>query len=73
MFWDLVQQSQIGAARDKTKAVERRTLTLEKRLALLEDELRFTQDLLVKLVRRLEQRFGEDLDGDGEIGEVTTP
>ena len=73
MFWDLVQQSQIGAARDKTKAVERRTLTLEKRVALLEEELRFTQDLLVRLVRRLEQRFGEDIDGDGEIGEVTTP
>ena len=73
MFWDLVQQSQIGTARDKTKAVERRTLTLEKRVALLEEELRFTQDLLVKLVRRLEERFGEDLDGDGEIGHVSTP
>ncbi|MDH3222380.1 MAG: hypothetical protein OEO23_01580 [Gemmatimonadota bacterium] len=73
MFWDLVQQSQIGVARDKTKAVERRTLTLEKRVALLEEELRFTQDLLVKLVRRLEQRFAEDIDGDGQIGEVTTP
>lgn len=70
MFWDLVQQSQIGSARDKTKAVERRTLTLERRLALLEDEVRATQDLLIRLVERLEERFGEDLDGDGEVGTV---
>lgn len=71
MFWDLVQQSQLGVSRDKTKAVERRTLTLEKRVALLEEELRFTEDLLVKLVRRLEERFGEDLDGDGKVGHVS--
>ena len=27
--------------------------------------------LLVKLVRRLEERFGEDLDGDGQVGHVS--
>ena len=70
MFWDLVQQSQIGSARDKTRAVERRTLTLERRMALMEDELRATQDLVIRLIERLEERFGEDLDGDGTVGTV---
>lgn len=73
MFNDLVQESRMGASRDKTKAVERRTLTLEKRLIMLEEELRHTQDLLIRLVERLETRFGEDIDGDGKIGTVGHP
>jgi len=73
MFWDLVQHSQIEQGRDRTKHVERRTLTLEKRMVLLEDELRATQDLLIKLVARLEEHFGEDLDGDGSVGSVARP
>jgi len=73
MFWDLVQHSEIKQSRDRTKHVERRTLTLEKRMVLLEDDLRATQDLLIKLVQRLEEHFGEDLDGDGGVGSVTRP
>ena len=73
MFWDLVQHSQIQQSHDRTKDVERRTLTLEKRVVFLEDDLRATQDLLIKLVERLEQHFGEDLDGDGEVGSATRP
>ncbi len=73
MFWDLVQHSQIRQSRDRTKHVERRTLSLEKRLVLLEDDLRATQDLLIRLVERLEQHFGEDLDGDGRVGSASRP
>ena len=73
MFWDLVQHSQIKQSHDRAKDVERRTLTLEKRVALLEDDLRATQDLLIQLIERLEERFGEDLDGDGGIGSATRP
>jgi len=40
---------------------------------LLEDELRATQDLLVRLVERLETQFGEDIDGDGTIGTAARP
>ncbi len=70
MFRDLIQHSPIGT-RDSGINVERRTLTLEKRILLLEDELRTTQDLLVKLVERLETHFGEDIDGDGTVGTAT--
>jgi hypothetical protein len=73
MFWDLVQHSEIQQSRDRTKHVEHRTLTLEKRVVLLEDDLRSTQDLLIKLVQRLEEHFGEDLDGDGGVGSVARP
>ena len=73
MFWDLVQHSQIQQSHDRTKHVERRTLTLEKRMVLLEDDLRATQDLLIKLVERLEHHFGEDLDGDGGVGSAARP
>lgn len=71
MFRDLVQHSPLGS-REQTRSVERRTLTLEKRIILLEDELRATQDLLIRLVERLEHRFGEDLDGDGTVGTART-
>ena len=73
MFWDLIQHSQIGGGPDKTRDVERRTLTVEKRIVMLEDDLRATQDLLIKLCERLETYFGEDIDGDGKIGNVERP
>jgi len=72
MFRDLVHDTPFGN-RDHQKNVERRTLTLEKRMMLLEDELRVTQDLLVRLVERLETHFGEDIDGDGAIGTAERP
>ncbi len=72
MFRDLIQHSPIGS-RGTGSDVERRTLTLEKRVLLLEDEIRATQDLLVKLVERLETHFGEDIDGDGTVGTANRP
>lgn len=72
MFRDLVKHSPIGR-RDHGTEVERRTLSLEKRMLLLEDELRATQDLLLKLVERLESHFGEDIDGDGSVGSARRP
>ena len=61
LFWDLIQQSQIGKQREKTTS-------LEDRVACLERELHQTKSLLHTLVVRLEERFGEDVDGDGRIG-----
>lgn len=72
MFRDLVHDSPLSA-RSAARDVERRTLTLEKRVLLLEDELRATQDVLMRLIERLETRFGEDIDGDGEIGHAQRP
>jgi hypothetical protein len=60
-FWDLVQQGQI---REQTE----RATSLEDRVARLESELGHTRELLLELVRRLEQAIGEDIDRDGKIG-----
>lgn len=61
LFWDLIQQGQIQASREHAD-------TLERRVANLEDELQRTNETLIRLLQVLEQRFGDDLDGDGRIG-----
>ncbi|HZD06430.1 MAG TPA: hypothetical protein VE173_16075 [Longimicrobiales bacterium] len=61
IIWDLIQQGQISDARTRTES-------MEARVARLEDELRRTNETLVRLLRALETRFGEDLDRDGRIG-----
>jgi peptidoglycan hydrolase CwlO-like protein len=61
LFWDLIQQSQIHEQQDKADS-------LEQRVARLEDELKQTQQLLVKTLETLEKHTGTDIDGDGSIG-----
>jgi hypothetical protein len=61
LFWNLLQQSQI---RDQ----ERKSETLEARVANLEQELLTTRQTLHQLVVLLEERFGQDIDGDGRVG-----
>jgi uncharacterized protein YPO0396 len=61
LIWDLIQHGQIA---DQKAHAE----TLEQRVTQLESELRRTNDTLVRLLRALEKRFGEDLDGDNRVG-----
>jgi len=61
LFWDLLQQSQIS---DQHKRAE----TLEMRVQFLREELRETQKTLHELIQLLEQKFGEDIDGNGRVG-----
>ena len=61
LIWDLIQHGQIQDS-------QRRADTLEQRVERLEDELRRTNETLIKLLRGLEKRFGEDLDGDNRVG-----
>ena len=61
LIWDLIQHSQISSTQEKTS-------TLEQRVMLLEAQLERTNETLVQLLRALERRFGEDLDGDNRIG-----
>jgi hypothetical protein len=61
LIWDLIQQGQIGDARQRAE-------TLEQRVHDLEVELRRTNDVVMRLLRALEHRFGQDLDGDNRIG-----
>lgn len=60
LIWDLIQHSQISETRSQADS-------LEQRVEELESQLRRTNDTLVQLLRALERRFGEDLDGDGRI------
>ena len=61
LFWDLWQQSQISEHRDRAD-------TLERKVQYLEKDLFETQQLLRKLIIKLEEKFGEDLDNNGIVG-----
>jgi hypothetical protein len=61
LLWDLMQESRISDSQQQAK-------NLEERVAALEEQLRKTNDVMANLLRALEHRFGEDLDGDKRIG-----
>lgn len=61
LFWDLIQQSQIGEQQEKAE-------DLAARVRRLEGELLRTRGLLHTLVIRLEEHFGEDINRDGRVG-----
>ena len=61
IFWDLIQQSQLEDQKNKAATVEQRVTDLEQELAK-------TKDLLLRTLRLLEQRSGQDIDNDGVIG-----
>jgi hypothetical protein len=61
LIWDLIQHGQIKQSRQQTE-------TLAARADRLETELHQTNETLIALLRTLEKRFGDDLDGDGRIG-----
>lgn len=61
LIWDLIQHSQISQAQGKADS-------LEQRMAVLEEQVRRQHETMVQLMRALEARFGDDLDGDGRVG-----
>ncbi len=61
LFWNLIQQSQIGQNSAQMGG-------LESRVAFLEAELKRTQDILRETLKILEEVSNRDLDGDGIIG-----
>lgn len=60
-LWDIIQQAQIGGQQSRSD-------DLEARVAELEERLGTTVEAFAALLRMLEEKFGEDLNGDGEIG-----
>lgn len=60
-IWDMIQQGQISDQQSRADS-------LEDRVESLEAELQATREALVEIVRRLENRLGEDFDGDGRVG-----
>lgn len=61
MFWDLIQQSEIEEQKEKA-------VSLEQRVLYLEEELSKTKAMLLKTLHILEERSGQDIDGDGKLG-----
>jgi hypothetical protein len=61
LIWDLIQHSQISETRQQASS-------LENRVARLETDLQHTNEALIRLLKALEKRFGEDLDSDGRVG-----
>lgn len=60
-LWDVIQQSQIhNMSRDRDD--------LYARVSDLEGEVQRLQGMVEALVRALEKKFGEDIDGDGRVG-----
>jgi hypothetical protein len=61
LFWDLIQQSQIGEQRQRASSLEGRVTSLETQVAE-------TRRLLTALLKHLEIHFGKDIDRDGKVG-----
>ena len=61
LFWDLIQQSELEEQKGKADSLEERVNELEK-------ELSATKALLLKTLRVLEERSGQDINDDGKIG-----
>ena len=61
LFWDLIQQSQISEQSNRAQ-------DLQSKVSYLEAELYQTRVLIHKLIVKLEEKFGEDIDEDGRIG-----
>ena len=57
MLWDLIQQFQISNRKAEVESMEHR-------ITRLEYDLRATRLLVEKLMRRLDEHFGKDIDGE---------
>lgn len=61
LLWEMAQQGQ-------QRRTAQTAASLDQRVADLEQRLEAQTELLSTLVKKLEQRFGEDLDEDQRVG-----
>jgi hypothetical protein len=61
ILWEVVQTGLMYGQKCKSDSVE-------DRVQFLENQLTRTQDTLRKLVKKIEEIHGLDIDGDGKIG-----
>ena len=61
LFWNLLQQSQIHDQKEVAG-------DLQARVAYLEQQLNNNNKIINSLISLLEEKFGQDIDGDGKIG-----
>ena len=60
-FWDLWQENEIDYQRQQTDSLEERVYALEETLAS-------TTTLLKEIIRNVEIKLNQDIDGDRQIG-----
>jgi predicted RNase H-like nuclease (RuvC/YqgF family) len=60
-LWEIVQSGFVYGQHQKARSIEGR-------VELLEAQLQETQETIRKLVRKLEELHGLDVDGDGRVG-----
>ncbi|QBA64067.1 hypothetical protein [Muriicola soli] len=61
IFWDLMQQDELDAQKQKAESIEDRVTNLEL-------ELEKTRTILKKTLQALESHLQKDIDGDGKTG-----
>jgi uncharacterized Rmd1/YagE family protein len=61
LLWEIVQTGLMYGQKRKAD-------TIDDRVQILEDRLTATQNTLRKLVKKLEEMQGTDIDGDGKVG-----
>ena len=61
LLWEIVQTGLMYGQKRKAD-------TIEDKVQILEDRLTATQNTLRKLVKKLEEMQGVDIDGDGKVG-----
>jgi DNA-binding MarR family transcriptional regulator len=61
VLWEIVQTGLMYGQHRKSSSIE-------DRVQALEEHLQLTQNTLRKLVRKIEEMQGIDIDGDGKIG-----
>jgi len=62
LLWEIVQTGLMYGQKRKAD-------TIDDRVQILEDRLTATQNTLRKLVKKLEEMQGTDIDGDGKVGQ----
>ncbi|MDT8303449.1 MAG: hypothetical protein RQ760_18360 [Sedimentisphaerales bacterium] len=62
ILWEVVQTGLLYGHQKRTSD------SIEDRVQFLENQLLRTQDTLCKLVKKIEEIHGLDIDGDGKIG-----
>ena len=61
LLWEIVQTGLMYGQKRKAD-------TIDDRVQILEDRLTATQNTLRKLVKKLEEMQGVDINGDGKVG-----
>ncbi len=67
-LWDLWQEYENSVQMEQINQQAQQTSSLEERVYVLEEALVSTTTLLKEIIRTVETKLNQDIDGDGQIG-----